>query len=225
MRHKSKLFFLVCKHATEWRQQLINVQSVFALQWCSWASPSFGKRVVAPQGESSSITNVFLWATRSTDSSFCFWGNVCEGTQGRYAGSSTPNPTCLSHVNHLSVITQQFKSHCTSRHLEDKGSHPYVRLKMTGKCRKLSYLRQLRAILWVSLWFPFWEPGLQKHCQHAAYLLQNQTDFAKYISSIIWDWNAWTLFGFTGLVFFAWGCSNTVVSSDTQLLVRTVPPR
>lgn len=70
-------------------------------------SHSFGKRVVAPQEESSPITNVLFWATRSTGSSFCFWGSVCECMQGRYAGSSTPDPTCLSHVNHLSVITQQ----------------------------------------------------------------------------------------------------------------------
>lgn len=99
--------FSSCKHATEWRQQPINALSVFVLQWPSWMSWSFGKRVVAPQEEPNSITNVFLWATSSTDSSFCFWGNVCEGTQGRYAGSSTPDPTSLSHVNHLSVITQQ----------------------------------------------------------------------------------------------------------------------
>lgn len=57
--------------------------------------------------KSHSIINVFLWATRSTDGSFCFQGNVCEDMQERYAGSSAPDPTCLSHVNHLSVITQQ----------------------------------------------------------------------------------------------------------------------
>lgn len=218
--------FSSCKHATEWRQQSINALSVFVFQWPSWTSQSFGKRVVAPQVQSSSTTNVFPWAARSTDSSFCFWGNVCEGMQDRDAGSSTPDPTCLSHVNHLSVITQQLNLIVQAGTWKTKAATHMWGLKWLASAENCpSWDNYVPFCEWAcgssSEKLAFRSIADMQHffCKNK-YILLNI--FVPAVSSSLWDWNSWILFGFTGLIFFAWGCSNTAVSPDTQLLARTV---
>lgn len=76
----------------------------------------------------------FSLSIRSTDSSFASeemsvkTGEICRKLSTR-SNLSFSRQSLVCH-------NTAGNSHCTSRHLEDKGSKPYVRLKRTGICRK-----------------------------------------------------------------------------------------
>lgn len=150
--------------------------------------------------------NVFLWAARSTDSSFCFWGNVCEGMQGRYAGSSTPDPTCLSHVNHLSVITQQINLIVQAGTWKTKAATHMWGLKWLASAANCPTWDNYVPFCEWACGFPSESLACRSIAEMQHFFCKNKhlllNKFVLAVSSILWDWNAWTSSGFTGLVFF-----------------------